>query len=166
MMKTFKEYLVENDFVSLAGKTARPWKTTQVYKVALNGVIQPGDKVLDYGSGPYQNVKPSVLELGAEYYPYDAYGNIGKLTSNNDVVMASNVLNVAVKAADPIAEYNRALDEMTSALSPDGTLVVNMPTSGPRADWMSPSQLGEDLMKRFNAVKRANRETFIARGPK
>lgn len=165
-MITFKEYLTENDFVTKAGKTARPWETTQVYNVALAGVIKEGDKVLDYGSGPYQKVKPHVLALGAKYYPYDSYNNIGKLTTNNDVVMGSNVLNVAVYANDPVIAYNDALDEMTNALSSSGTLVVNMPTNGPRADWMKPRQLGMDLMKRFNEVKRATGETFIARSKK
>jgi len=159
---TFKEYIKESeDFSTLAGKTARPWKTTKVYKTALNNVIKAGDKVLDYGSGPYQKVKPHVLELGAEYYPYDIHGNIGQLTPNNDVVMGSNVLNVAVYSDDPLTAYNNALDEMKSVLRPTGTLVVNMPSSGPKADWMNTAQLQKDLMKRFNNVQRIG-EVFIA----
>lgn len=165
-MITFKQYLTENDFITKAGKTARPWKTTQVYRTALKEVIKKGDKVLDYGSGPYQKVKPHVLALGAKYYPYDSYNNIGKLTTNNDVVMGSNVLNVAVYADNPVVAYNNALNEMTNALNSSGTLVVNMPTSGPRADWMNAKQLGVDLMKRFNEIKKVTGETFIARYPK
>ena len=165
-MNTFKEFLIENDVITLKGKTARPWKSTRVYKVALTDVIKPNDKVLDYGSGPYQIVKPFVLKLGAEYYPYDSYGNIGTLTSDNDVVMGSNVLNVQSYEEDALQGYNNTLDEMTRALKPTGTLVVNMPTSGPRSDWMNPAQLKMDLMKRFNDVVRANSEVFIARLPK
>ena len=158
--------MLENDFVTKAGKTARPWKTTQVYNTALKAVVKQGDKVLDYGSGPYQHVKQHIENLGATYFPYDSYGNIGTLTKNNDVVMGSNVLNVAVYSDDPVKAYNNSLDEMKSALSPTGTLIVNMPTSGPKADWMSPTQLKEDLIKRFREVLHAAKETFIARYPR
>jgi len=168
-MKTFKQFLTENnDFTTLAGKTARSWKTTTTYNVALNNVIKQGDKVLDYGSGPYQKVKPSVVAKGAEYNAYDKYGNIGdsSMLHDNDIVMGSNVLNVSIYADDPLQSYNNTLDEMTRALKPDGTLIVNMPSAGPRADWMSPAQLKKDLMLRFNDIQHPHREVFIARLPK
>tara|TARA_R110002126_G_C10424893_1_gene497682 strand:+ start:1041 stop:1547 length:507 start_codon:yes stop_codon:yes gene_type:complete len=168
-MKTFKQYIKENiDAITIKGKTARPWKSTSVYKAALDGIIQPGDRVLDYGSGPekYQKVKQHIINLGAEYYPYDSFNNIGSLVGGNDVVMGSNVLNTQVYEDDPLKAYNNALDEMKDALSPTGTLVVNMPSNGPMADWMTPAQLNMDLMDRFNNVQRIKPGVFAASNPK
>ena len=150
-----------------AAKTARPWKTTTTYKRATEEVIKRGDTVLDYGSGPYQNVRSDVEKAGAKYTPYDKYHgiNLGAIEGKYDVVMGSNVLNVASKFPNPEGSYNRSLDEMTAALKPGGRLVVNMPTSGPLSDWMTPARLKQDLESRFNNVSRKG-ETFVASSAK
>ena len=152
-----------SDFTTAAGKTARPWKTTKVYTEALNWV-KSGDRVIDYGSGPYQTIRPAVENLGATYVPFDRYGDIGSVAdlSNADVVMGSNVLNVAVKADDSRAAYDAMLTEMISALKPGGVLVVNMPSSGPSADWMSPAQLKTDLQTLMTDVIRKG-QVVVAR---
>jgi hypothetical protein len=166
-------------FAKAAGKTARPWKSTVTYNAAQK-IIKMGDRVLDYGSGPFQKVAPKVKDIGATYVPFDRYapeGMIGKMTdlSGNDVVMGSNVLNTAVKAGELLqgeaaasaieGAYYGALNEMTGALKPTGKLVVNMPTSGPRADWMSPARLRKDLETRFGKVEKVGPEVFVASQP-
>jgi hypothetical protein len=149
-----------------AAKTARPWKATTTYNRAIEDAIESGDSVLDYGSGPYQNVRADVEGAGAKYTPYDKYHDINPnaLRSKYDVVMGSNVLNVASKFPNPERSYNQSLDEMTAALNPGGRLVVNMPTSGPLSDWMTPARLQRDLESRFKNVSRKG-ETFVATEP-
>lgn len=166
-MKTFQEYIIEStdsNYILKAGKTVRPWKVTKTYNVALQFVIKKGDQVLDYGSGKYQFVKPKILALGASYYPYDQYGNIGNksLLHDKDVVMGSNILNTATYAKNPKQAYYSALKEMVHALKSTGTLVVNMPVDGPRADWMTPKQLEADLNSLFHNVKKYFGEVFVA----
>lgn len=158
--------LFNQEFVSAAGKTARPWKMTTTYKESLP-VIKPGMKVVDYGSGPYQHVRGAVEQAGGTYVPFDRFGKIGSLDdiANADVVMASNVLNVQSKAANPRAAYESVLKELRDAMKPDGTLVANMPAHGPRSDWMTPKKLFEDLQELFEDVSRKG-EVVIARKPK
>jgi hypothetical protein len=172
-MKTFKDFILnetsEEEYIAQAGKTARPWKTTRTYQMALLHVIKQGDRVLDYGSGPYQAVKTFVLAKGAEYFPYDKFGNIGdeSLLKNNDVVMGSNVLNIQSKYPNSEQKYYEALNEMTRALKPTGTLVVNMPKDGPRDEWMSAERLEQDLKVRFNDVQHYEyKDVFVARSRK
>lgn len=141
-----------------AARTARPWAKTTVYARALSDVIRPGDVVLDYGSGPYQLVAPKVTALGATYVPHDKYHGINPdaLRQQYDVVMASNVLNVQAKFRDAKARYQQALDELVAAVRPGGTLVVNMPggSGTPKAKWMTPARLQQDLQRRFPSVVR------------
>lgn len=148
-----------------AGATARPWKMTTTYRQALDNVIKTGDKVVDYGSGPYQNVKPHVEGKGATYTAFDRFGGIGSLEDikDADVVMGSNVLNTAVYAENPERAYNDALNEMADAMKGTATLVVNMPTSGPMAKWMTPARLEADLKQMFTNVTRKG-EVMTAQG--
>jgi len=150
-------------FSEQAGKTARPWKVTKTYKAALE-IIKDGDNVLDYGSGPFQKVKSSVKSKGGKYFAFDRYGNIGDISflKNKDVVMGSNVLNTAVYADNPTKAYHEALNEMASALKPNGTLVVNMPSSGPQATWMNSIGLENDLKNIFKNVKRKGEVVFAS----
>jgi hypothetical protein len=153
-------------FVSDAGKTARNWKTTAVYQTSTP-LVKPGMKVVDYGSGPYQNVRGAVEDAGGIYVPFDRQGNIGNINDirDADLVMASNVLNVQTKAANPKAAYETVLKELHGAVKSDGTLVVNMPSSGPKESWMTPQRLADDLGKYFSEVTRKG-EVIIARKPK
>ena len=84
-------------------KTARSWSTTSVYTVALT-FIKPDDVVLDFGAGRFQNIKQSIVNIGATYVPYDTgidgINNLSIIRGLYDVVMASNVLNVQSKIVD------------------------------------------------------------------
>jgi hypothetical protein len=157
---------ITDEFSEAAGKTARPWKTTAVYKESLKH-IKAGDRVVDYGSGPYQYVKDSITGAGAEYVPFDRFGGIGSIDDlrDADVVMGSNVLNTATYSPDPQAAYSQAIREMAAAMKPGASLVVNMPGSGPRAEWMSPSRLKDDLGELFDDVTRKG-DVVVARSPK
>lgn len=158
--------LFDEQFVQSAGKTARPWKTTTTYKTAVP-LVKPGMKVVDYGSGPYQSVRGPIEQAGGTYVPFDRFGGIGSLEdiADADMVMASNVLNVQSKAANPRAAYDAVLAEIASVMKPNATLVANMPSNGPRSDWMSPKQLMEDLNKLFSDVSRSG-EVVVARNPR
>jgi len=144
----------DDDYITQAGRTARPWKSTAVCKKAVE-YISEGDKVLDYGSGPFQKIRPTIEALGAEYIPFDRYNNIGSMNDlhNNDLVMLSNVLNVAVKASDPEKVYYNILHEAIGAAKTGGILVANIPKIGPMADWMTVEKLESDMSEFFGHIK-------------
>ena len=138
------------------GKTARPWKTTAAGNVALT-VVKPGQTLLDYGAGPYQRMRPQFEAKGVVYTAYDCCGGIGFLEMLNvkyDVVLVSNVLNTAVYADNPRRAYNIMLREICAAVADGGCLVANIPSSGPKSEWMTPTKLGEGLRRRFRVVVR------------
>jgi hypothetical protein len=143
--------------------TARKWGGRQKVYRAVESIVRQGDSVLDYGSGKLMEGRAAVVDRGGEYTPHDPYQGIqGDLSRAYDVVMASNVLNVQTKAEDAEGEYNRVLDELSGRVSETGTLVVNMPTSGPRADWMSPARLEADLKTRFKNVTRQGEVVYAS----
>jgi len=158
----FPMFKMEGAEARAAAATSRPWKGRQKVYQAARSIIRPGDEVLDYGSGKYLEARPIVEEAGGRYFAHDPYQGIhGDMNRKYDVVMGSNVLNVQSKARNAEGEYYEALDEMTDLVGRDGVLVVNMPLSGPRADWMTPSRLKADLQERFGSVKQQG-EVFIA----
>ena len=158
----FPMFRMEGAEARAAAATSRPWKGRQKVYQAARSIIRPGDEVLDYGSGKYLEARPIVEEAGGRYFAHDPYQGIhGDMNRKYDVVMGSNVLNVQSKARNAEGEYYEALDEMTDLVGRDGVLVVNMPLSGPRADWMTPSRLKADLQERFGSVKQQG-EVFIA----
>ena len=143
--------------------TARKWGGRQKVYRAVESIVRQGDSVLDYGSGKLMEGRAAVVDRGGEYTPHDPYQGIqGDLSRAYDVVMASNVMNVQTKAEDAEGEYNRVLDELSGRVSETGTLVVNMPHSGPRADWMSPARLEADLKTRFKNVTRQGEVVYAS----
>ena len=147
--------------------TARKWNGNQKVYKAVSDIVNEGDDVMDFGSGKLLEGKPAVVDNGGNYFAHDPYQGInGDLTRQYDVVMGSNVLNVQVKAGENAKQYySKAINDMVSLVKDNGILVVNMPSNGPKAEWMSPQRLEKDLATMFNDVRRQG-EVIYATGKK
>jgi len=168
-MITFKRFLAEMSHTPSSqmamAKTARDWGGKQKVYAAAADVIKSGDSVMDFGSGPYGGAKEITENRGGIYTAHDpGHGITGDLTKKYNVVLASNVLNVQSKTDTPLTSYNFILNLLQKITSTDGSLIVNMPTSGPKAEWMSPARLEADLKSRFTSVVRKG-ELVYARQP-
>ena len=75
--------------------------------------IKKGMKILDYGCGKYDKAKEFVNSLQAEYFGYDPFNrseeeNLIALSSNPDIIICANVLNVIMEE-DVIEEIVKEL---------------------------------------------------------
>ena len=146
---------IDGSFAQKAKRTATNFKTTKTYNHAAT-IIRHGDKVADYGCGPWMNFESVVSSAGATYVPFDRFHGMGSLReiSDSDVVVLSNVLNVACKHDDPEAAYYQIIKEAFDSVKESGYVVANIPSSGPRCDWMSSSRLLSDLSMIFKNTKK------------
>jgi hypothetical protein len=138
----------------------------------VQSVLRPGEKVLDFGSGPEAAHAERLRSLGHDVTAYD-FGNnaTGKtdpsaLSRQYDTVYGSNVLNTSAN----IDTIDHTLNQMVDAVKDGGRLIVNFPPN-PNDTGVTPVQFQRLLLNKFDRVKlvggsKMDDPTFEAIGPK
>ena len=127
----------------------------------VSSTSSPNESILDFGSGPKamhsQNLRNQGLDVTSHEFGenvVEGIHNPNALSNQYSTVFGSNVLNVQGSSK----MLQDTLDQMTSSVSSDGRLIVNLPSSPRKGAWSRSSKDAstlEDLLKeRFQNVKR------------
>lgn len=154
--------------VIVANKTARGGGAVGAEAVVPGFVkryVLPGQTVLDFGAGPEARHTIAMRGMGLQVTAYDFGANVTPglhdpraLERQYDVVLASNVLNVA----DTEALLLKTLNQIACAVrQPKGIALVNLPKNPRKGAWLGTSadeaRLMRLLMQRFETVQQLPR---------